>query len=106
MAEGLSGMATHYEIPDDLIVYAANTMLQSIIRNFVSNALKFTHRGGHVPISAKSLPDISVEVPIKDSGIGIPTKIMTNLLIVNKIQDKKGRMERLVPGVALLYARI
>ena len=59
------------EISDQLEVFADQNMLQIIFRNLGSNAVKFTHKGGTVSLSSKITSENSVEVSIKDSGIGM-----------------------------------
>ena len=41
------------------------------LRNLIANAAKFTHEGGHITVSGRSLKG-SVEISIKDTGPGIP----------------------------------
>jgi signal transduction histidine kinase len=45
-------------------------MLETILRNLIGNALKFTHKGGGVTVSSKR-ENGSVIISVKDSGIGI-----------------------------------
>ncbi len=66
------GLTVEVEIPKDLgQVQADPTRLKQILYNYLSNALKFTSRGGHVAV--RVLPDgsESFRVEVKDDGIGI-----------------------------------
>lgn len=47
-------------------------ILRQILINLVTNAIKFSEKGGNVIISAKQLKDSSIELSIIDHGIGIP----------------------------------
>lgn len=64
-------------INDDIFVYADENMLKTVLRNLISNGLKFTNPMGSVEISAEeSAEDKKIIIFIKDTGIGItPTKI-------------------------------
>ena len=57
-------------IPDNLIVRADEDMLKTILRNLVSNALKYTSANGTVEIKTVSLAD-GIEITVKDTGTGI-----------------------------------
>ncbi|WP_348822646.1 PAS domain S-box protein [Flavobacterium aestuarii] len=66
---------------DSLVVYADKNMLDTVLRNLISNALKFTREGGNIKIAAKKNSDETV-VSIIDNGVGISTKD------IDKIFDK------------------
>ncbi|MDB6000802.1 MAG: histidine kinase [Rhizobacter sp.] len=51
-------------------LYSDDRKLSQILRNFISNALKFTLKG-EVRVSARRLEDGSVRFAVADSGIGI-----------------------------------
>ncbi|MEO6684511.1 MAG: HAMP domain-containing sensor histidine kinase [Dyadobacter sp.] len=67
-----------YSFDPELTVYADKDMMQLIIRNFVGNAIKFTHKGGNVYVSAKREPGRCI-ISIKDNGIGIPEERQQDL---------------------------
>ena len=58
------------KIPNELKVYADTYMMDTIIRNLLGNAIKFTAEDGKIDITAKSIKD-KVELTITDTGIGI-----------------------------------
>ncbi len=76
------------DIPDDLVSFADRYMLQTVIRNLVSNAVKFTPKGGKVTLSAKTNRDKNVEISIKDTGIGM-NKAMTDQLFRIDVQTNR-----------------
>lgn len=57
-------------VEPDSIVYADRHMLNTIFRNLVSNAIKFTPEWGNITISAEKSDD-AFQVSVIDSGIGI-----------------------------------
>ncbi len=73
------GIKIACDIPDDMAVFAESNMLQTVIRNLVSNAVKFTSQGGKITLSAKVAGDKSVEISVKDSGIGMSQAIIDDL---------------------------
>jgi two-component system sensor histidine kinase/response regulator len=66
------------EIGDDIQVFADINMLQTIIRNLLTNAIKYTPRGGTVIIKAEAVNN-RVEVKVMDTGIGITADKLDNL---------------------------
>lgn len=60
----------NYDIPAGLMVYADKNMLNSILRNLINNALKFTPKGGKVIVSSKQ-ENGSVVILVNDNGTGI-----------------------------------
>ncbi len=79
-----------YDIPNDLAVFADSKMLQFVIRNLVSNAVKFTHKGGKIGVSAKAINDKSVEISIKDTGIGMNNAMVDHLFRLDSQINRNG----------------
>lgn len=65
------GIALSYSIDDSIHVLADPDMLQLVVRNLVSNAIKFTPHGGSIRIKSY-VQDGRCELAIKDTGQGIP----------------------------------
>lgn len=94
-----------YEIPQDLVVFADVNMFEVIIRNLVTNAVKFTPKGGNITISAKFLPDMSVEIAISDKGIGMNKKIIDNLFRLDVNTNRKGTDGEYSTGLGLIICK-
>ncbi|MEP1892534.1 MAG: tetratricopeptide repeat-containing sensor histidine kinase [Cyclobacteriaceae bacterium] len=84
MAQGKK-INLQYEVDADLALYADKKMAQTIIRNLVNNALKFTPENGSVIISGEVAHD-QVHIQIKDTGVGMPEDKLSSLF---QLQDKK-----------------
>jgi signal transduction histidine kinase len=80
---------------DDIEIYTDIDILKTVLRNMVSNAIKFTKVGGKVSIMAKK-EQCNVEITISDNGIGISERNMDKLFSIetNKwtfgTSDEKG----------------
>lgn len=59
-----------YSSSTEIEVYADENMLRTVLRNLISNAIKFTNIGGKIHIYA-TLKQEHVEISIADNGIGI-----------------------------------
>ncbi|MBK1876753.1 sensor histidine kinase [Pelagicoccus mobilis] len=55
-------------------VLADPQMISTVVRNLISNALKFTHRGGNIRISQESTSNQEAILKVTDNGVGIPTE--------------------------------
>jgi two-component system sensor histidine kinase/response regulator len=64
------GVSLLYHIDPDIEVLADRNMLQLVMRNILSNAIKFTHRGSSVSVSA-GCENSRCEIVIEDSGVGM-----------------------------------
>lgn len=65
-------------IAQDIMVVADEASLNTIVRNLVSNAIKFTPSGGQIEISAEALHH-TVHLSVKDSGIGMTEETVQQL---------------------------
>jgi signal transduction histidine kinase len=74
-------------VQSDLIGFFDKTILDIVVRNLISNALKFTPQNGHVEIKS-SISDNFIYLSVTDSGVGIPKSQLKGLfkdLDTNKI---------------------
>jgi signal transduction histidine kinase len=83
-------ISVHVDIPKGRQVFADPNMLQSIIRNLVSNAIKFTPRGGDLSISTETSQNGRMVVVVKDSGIGMNEAMLDNLFHLNFNKSRPG----------------
>jgi PAS domain S-box-containing protein len=93
------------DIPDDLEVFADINLLQTVIRNLVSNALKFTQKGGKVAFTAKYCDHKSVEISVKDNGIGMSKERIENLFRLDVKTNRKGTEGEPSSGLGLLLCK-
>ena len=76
--DSLTMQAQKYDVDVKLqgtraVVNANREMMVELFSNFIDNAIRYNHKGGHVWVSVAPLSD-EVLVSVKDSGIGIPLK--------------------------------
>jgi len=92
-------------IPDDIEVIADKHMFDSIIRNLVSNAIKFTPLGGKVTIRINHESNQSIKISISDTGIGIPTELKSKLFILNEMTSRAGTEGESSSGLGLVLCK-
>jgi signal transduction histidine kinase len=91
-------------IPENLCIYADHNILQSVIRNFLSNAVKFTPRGGTIKIEAREDAKNAI-VSITDTGIGMDTKTLNNLFQLNVKTNRNGTENEPSTGLGLILCK-
>jgi signal transduction histidine kinase len=98
----VKGIEIHCNIPDDVVVFADTNLLQTVIRNLVSNAIKFTRKGGKVNLSAKATSDSNIEISVHDTGIGMSQKLLGDLFKLDVKTSRKGTNGEPSTGLGLL----
>jgi len=89
-------------IPDGMQVYADLNMMETIFRNLIGNALKFTAHGGMIEISAKNSGNTEfVEISVKDDGIGMDQQTIDHLFDQNFNVSKPGTDQEEGTGLGL-----
>lgn len=89
-------------VPDDIVLNGDVPMINTVLRNFISNALKFTHKGGSIEIGVNLLENSLVEVFVKDTGTGIEEEIVTKLFRVDEKVSTNGTEGESSTGLGLL----
>ena len=70
-------------VPETLQIVADSDMMNVILRNLISNGIKYTHKNGFVRVSA-SVSDKYIEISVEDNGIGVPESLKSDLFRLNK----------------------
>lgn len=90
------------DIDPGIRIFADPNMVNSVIRNITSNAIKFTPENGFVKISAVVLNENLVEISISDTGLGINPEDITKLFRVEHHLSTKGTGGESGSGLGLL----
>jgi signal transduction histidine kinase len=85
-------------------VFADFNMLNTILRNLVSNAIKFTPKGGTVTVYENGIKD-TVTICVSDNGVGMDLKTANNLFNANKVQSTYGTEGEQGTGLGLLLCK-
>lgn len=86
-------------------VFADKNMIQTVIRNLVSNAIKFTPKGGNITLSANANSENGVEVSVKDSGIGMDEVMVNNIFRLDAKTNRPGTEGEMSTGIGLLLCK-
>ncbi len=88
------------KINQDLVVVGDLRMIQSVLRNLLTNAIKFTPTGGNINLKVKTNKNY-VEIAIIDSGIGIPPKHLKNIFRIDNEHSTPGTNNEKGTGLGL-----
>lgn len=90
--------------PPDLRVLADAPVVQTILRNLLANATKFTREGGSIQAGGRLEPSGAVELWVRDNGVGIDAKRLGTLL-AGPVQSRAGTNEEQGAGLGLSLCR-
>ena len=93
------------DVDNDQKVFADFNMFQSVIRNLVSNAIKFTPKGGRVIISADLTENKTLVISVKDTGIGMNGEMVDNLFCLSVNNSRPGTEGENSTGLGLLLCK-
>lgn len=85
-------------------IIADKTMIGIILRNLISNAVKFTNTGGKVVVSAQQKPD-ELLISVKDNGIGMTFDSLNNLFRIDINHTTLGTEKEKGTGLGLLLCK-
>lgn len=92
------------EINSSLMVYADKNLLETIIRNLVTNAIKFTEEGGTVKIYTQDYNGY-VKVCVEDTGIGMSEEDVKKLFRIDVSNKEIGNSKEKGTGLGLILCK-
>lgn len=92
-------------ISDQVLIYADEKMVKSILLNLLSNAIKFTNRDGIVTVGAKKIDNGKIQVVVRDTGIGMSQNEIERLFKLGEKIGSIGTEGELSTGLGLLLCK-
>jgi signal transduction histidine kinase len=92
-------------IDDSLVVNADINMLKTIVRNLISNAIKFNPKNGIITIDASETEDGMITVSITDSGIGMNEDLQKKLFSLDQKVSRPGTEGETSNGLGLILCK-
>ena len=89
---------------NELSILADRQMLDTILRNLIGNALKFTHTEGKVQLTAETNCEF-VMIQIADTGVGMKDKIKKNLFRIDANHTSPGTQNEVGTGLGLILVK-
>lgn len=89
---------------ETILVNGDQNMINTIFRNLISNAIKFTHKRGEISIDCIKIDD-SVQIKVTDTGIGIPEEIIEKMFKIDENISRKGTEKESGTGLGLILCK-
>lgn len=91
-------------VDDNLEIYADPLMIETVLRNLINNAIKFTPENGKIEVTARK-ENGEVRISVCDNGIGIPENNANNLFRIDSKVRKKGTNNEDGSGLGLILCK-
>jgi signal transduction histidine kinase len=86
---------------ESIVVFADQNMLLAILRNLVSNGIKFTRNGGRVEVNARFEKGFHV-ITVSDDGVGMSEMQLSKLFQIDKLISTRGTSDEKGTGLGLI----
>jgi signal transduction histidine kinase len=89
---------------DDIYIVADVNLIKTVLRNLVSNAIKYTNTGGTVNLYAE-IDDNNVSITVSDNGIGIEPNKLDTLFDFAHVKPTRGTAKEKGSGLGLVLCK-
>jgi signal transduction histidine kinase len=93
-----------FDYPPDLKIFADPLLIETVLRNLVGNAIKFTNEGGAIEIKACKQVD-QVFVSVSDNGIGLSEEEIQSLFRIDSKVKRRGTNNEDGSGIGLILCK-
>ncbi len=89
----------------EILVVADPEMIQTVLRNLISNAIKFTPEDGNVMLGVTESEDNKICVYVSDDGLGVSMENQDKLFRIDKNITTKGTNNEIGTGLGLILCK-
>jgi len=93
-----------FENKNQCYVYADMNMISTVVRNLISNSIKFTYNGGKITINIIDSGDFA-EISVADTGVGIAQSEIEKLFRIDVTHSTLGTEEEKGTGLGLILCK-
>ena len=98
------GIQVPREITTQIDIYADDNMIDTVIRNLLTNAVKFTKKEGSIDVNITAENDF-IKLSISDSGVGISEEKLRDMFQLNKTYSTPGTDNEKGTGLGLIICK-
>ncbi|PKL83535.1 MAG: hypothetical protein CVV24_04515 [Ignavibacteriae bacterium HGW-Ignavibacteriae-3] len=92
------------DINEGMIVYGDEEMIKTVLRNLVTNGIKFTENNGRILVSARK-NSTHYEISVEDSGCGIDKELQEKLFKIDNVYTSEGTGGERGSGLGLILCK-
>jgi PAS domain S-box-containing protein len=100
----LKSITISRQLPANLVLLVDKPMINTILRNLISNAIKYTNIGGKIEISAIS-GEKELKITISDNGVGIKQETLEKLFLIAESKSTPGTQDEEGTGLGLILCK-
>lgn len=90
--------------PEPIEAYVDSDKLEQIVTNLISNAYKYTPKGGSVTMSLRNVDEENIAITVSDSGIGIMDKLQEQIF-KPFFRTERGQAQSYGDGIGLAFVK-
>lgn len=91
-------------LPPNAPVYADKNMMSTVLRNLISNAIKFTYKGGAIVVSTENKQGAQI-IAVRDNGVGIPKSRIEKLFRIDENISTLGTEKEKGTGLGMVLCK-
>ena len=99
------GIVFNVAMPESAVVMGDSNMITTVVRNLLTNAVKFTSSGKSVTLSIKQASDSSYSISVGDTGIGMTGEQLRDLFVLGNKQSRRGTNDESGSGLGLIVCK-
>lgn len=101
----LKNIKLHVLVDDNVILYADENMITTILRNLLTNAIKFTPQNGSITVASNDLNKDTVQVSVIDTGIGIEPERIDKIFRIAETSSTEGTEGEKGSGLGIILSK-
>jgi signal transduction histidine kinase len=94
----------NFDDKNDYQIVADKNMIELVLRNLISNAIKFTNKKGKIDIHITE-QNQEIQISVADDGIGIPENRLETIFEVSKNKNTPGTENEQGTGLGLILCK-
>lgn len=98
------GITLRNEVPIELFINADPDLIRVVLRNLITNAIKYTGKGGNILIEGTS-ENHRVEISVTDDGVGIGEEVQKKLFNIDQNVSTRGTAYEQGTGLGLILCK-